>query len=368
VVARKTGTYTTQANTVCPSSPDKTKPLEAGCLYATQNGFTNGSNNQTVSMAAGTSSLGSVSPSYWVTATVSENIPTLFSRVLGQSAMTVRSSAIAGVYSNTGNCVYLLDPTASKAFEDTGGTATLGCGIVVDSNASNAFNTTAHDALTLNNGASISVHGQWSDSTSGGCCTFNGGGSVLQNQASVANPVSGLTAPTPAATCTADPMVSGAHAALTPGTYCSISISNTGGGSNALTLNPGVYIMKTGDFHQSGGIVNALGVTLYFPTTGGAINVTAGTFNLTAPTGTSTDGIAIWEAGTSSGAITGGGSSITGLIYMPSAHLDYTGGSSGAETIVVDTLKITGGSIAGAASSSFLSNGSTASGIYLLPN
>jgi hypothetical protein len=53
---------------------------------------------------------------------------------------------------------------------------------------------------------------------------------------------------------------------------------------------------------------------------------------------------------------------------MPQAHLDYTGGGSGAETIVVDTLKVTGGSIAGASSSTYFSNGHTATGVYLLPN
>jgi hypothetical protein len=164
-------------------------------------------------------------------------------------------------------------------------------------------------------------------------------------------------------------MVAGAHAALNPGTYCSISVSNTGGGSSALTLNPGVYIMKTGSFKQSAGIINATGVTLYFPTTGGAMDVTGGTLNLSAPSdGGSTDGIAVWEAGTTGGKITGGGSSISGLIYMPSAHLDYTGGPSSVQTLVVDTLNVTGGSISGPAQSKYFSNGYTATGVYLLPN
>jgi uncharacterized membrane protein len=129
VAAKATGTYTTHGDNVCPESPDRTRPLEAGCLYATQNGFTNGSHSQTVSMASGTAPLGSVHPDYWVRATVSENIPTLFSRILGQAGMMVRASAVAGAYNNSGDCVYVLNPTAQKAFEDTGGSFTLGCGI-----------------------------------------------------------------------------------------------------------------------------------------------------------------------------------------------------------------------------------------------
>jgi len=365
--AKEFSVYTTQSDTACPASPSQTKPLDAGCLYATQNGFTNGSRGQTVTMAGGITAVGSLLPAYWVKATVSESITATFSQVLGNKIMVATASATAGVFVNSGPCVYVLDPTAQKAFTDTGGSFTSACGIAVDSNASNAMNTTGHNAITMNNGANITVHGLWSDSTSGGCCKFNGGGAVLQNQASFSNPVTGLTAPTPASSCIADPGISAAHAPLDPGTYCAISVSNTGGGSTALTLNTGTYLMKTGSFKVSGGIVNATsGVTLYFPTTGGAIDVTGGTLNLTAPVGGSTDGVAVWEDGTTSGAITGGTSTINGMIYMPSAHLDYTGGPSSTQTIVVDTLNITGGSIGGQAISKYLSGAGVPAGVYLI--
>jgi len=365
VAAQNSGKFTKQDAGACPDNPDNDKPLDVGCLYATQNGFTNGNHGQTVTMTGGITAVGSLKPEYWVKATVSERMPVLFSAILGNTAMTASASATSGVFVNSGACVYVLDPTAQKAFEDTGGLFTLGCGILVDSNASNAMNTTGHNAIIENNGANITVHGQWSDSTSGGCCTFNGGGAVLQNQPSVANPITGLTAPTPAGTCTPDPMVSAAHAALSQGTYCSISISNTGNGT-ALTLNPGTYIMTQGDFHVSGGTVNANGVTLYFASSCQcAPDVTGGTFNLTAPAGTSMDGVAIWEAGTKSGDLTGGSSTINGLIYMPSANLDYTGGPSNAQTIVFDTLQVTGGSIGGPAVSKYFNNGSFG-GVFLI--
>src|SRR5579872_5751147 len=56
VAAKAAGTYTVQADTACPSTLSASVPLQAGCMYAVQNGFTNGASRRTVSMAAGTSS------------------------------------------------------------------------------------------------------------------------------------------------------------------------------------------------------------------------------------------------------------------------------------------------------------------------
>jgi hypothetical protein len=184
--------------------------------------------------------------------------------------------------------------------------------------------------------------------------------------------MSGMTAPTPAGTCdNSAANIASAHANLNPGTYCSISISNTGTGS--LTLNPGTYIMSSGNFTVTGGTVIANGVTIYFPSTSpGGINVTGGNFTLTAPSGGSMDGIAVWEAGTGNGTITGVCSGCTatfgGVIYMPKAHLDLTGGTGTMlGTLVVDTMTVTGGNFGGPSQSSYFNNGSTPAGVYLLP-
>ena len=129
-------TPTAQADTTCPSSLSTTVPWQVGCAFAKQNGFTNASNNQTVSIQIGSGSTGipvsGVTPTkYWVAATVSESIPTLFSAVLGRQWLTVRSRATEGVYSAAaGGCVYVLDPTDSGALSMSGTTTiTSGCGI-----------------------------------------------------------------------------------------------------------------------------------------------------------------------------------------------------------------------------------------------
>ena len=106
-VAPGTNNLPCQSNTACPATLHADKPLEAGCLYAKQNGFVNGGNHstQSVSMAAGTTGspvTGVASPSYWVTATVSESIPTLFSAVLNQYWMNVSAKSSAAVFGGGG--------------------------------------------------------------------------------------------------------------------------------------------------------------------------------------------------------------------------------------------------------------------------
>ena len=81
----------TQASTSCPSTIDTSKPWNVGCDFAIHNGFSNGVNNRTVKIQIGSGSTGipvtGVSPNkYWVSATVTEQIPALFSWVLGKSA------------------------------------------------------------------------------------------------------------------------------------------------------------------------------------------------------------------------------------------------------------------------------------------
>src|SRR3954469_22314753 len=57
VAAAKAGgstNYTVPASTSCPSSPTNSTSAGAGCLYAKQNGFTNGVGNRTVTYQTGT--------------------------------------------------------------------------------------------------------------------------------------------------------------------------------------------------------------------------------------------------------------------------------------------------------------------------
>ena len=70
-----------------PSLTNTADPVIVACLYAKQNGFTNGANGgkQKVSVEANTtaSPVAGISPSYWISVTVSEKLPLTFLSVLG---------------------------------------------------------------------------------------------------------------------------------------------------------------------------------------------------------------------------------------------------------------------------------------------
>src|SRR5581483_4584998 len=93
-------------------------------------GFTNSGKQQVMYQANTTGNpVSGSSPNYWVRFTVTEQIPTLFSAVLGMKNTTVSARSTAGVWNGaTGGCVYVLSPN-SGAWSQSGGTFTTGCGI-----------------------------------------------------------------------------------------------------------------------------------------------------------------------------------------------------------------------------------------------
>ena len=210
--------------------------------------------------------------------------------------------------------------------------------------------------VNLNNGSYLKIHGGYNMSNGSVNPMIN----MQTSQPAVADPFAGMTAPTPSLPAHADPG-SGTPGIIPAGTYSSISINN-----GSWTLGSGTFIITAGDFKVNNGTVNtaAGGATLYFPNGSGNFNISNGTMNLTAPSGT---GIAIWKDGPSSStaAWTNGTYNITGVIYMPYTALKYSNGSADQEqTIVVDTLTLSNGSIQKAAASSLASG--MAGGAYLM--
>jgi hypothetical protein len=344
-----------------PATPSDN--IQAGCMYARDNGFaTAGKRKLTFQSGVGAApTAGGVTISYWTVARASEEVPQLFSAVLGHPTMTVVARATAGAKdAASGGCVYLLDPNANKSFTMTGGNFSTGCGIYVNSNKNDAAYMTGGN-LSLNNGANLMIHGLLSKS--GG--TISPSGNVKQNQPSISDPFSGMTAPTPAGSCTADPHISGGNSNIIyPGTYCSITIS----GGNNIYFASGTYIVKSGSLTVSGGNFSSSlsNLLVYIPAgnSSGKINITGGNMRWTGPYGGSTDGLVFWVANSAAQNITGGNYTINGVTYMPSAALTYTGGNGTQQTVVAATLKVNGGNISAPASSSYFTGGGGAGGVF----
>jgi hypothetical protein len=348
----------------CASSPTNppTNSFDTACLYAQANGYTNGG-RKTVTVAATTTT--GTSNVYSMTVKVTEQLPPTFLSVVGAGSWTtIAAQASGGVNASSGGgCIYVLDPTMQKAFPMTGATFSTGCGIYVNSNQSNAFFMSG-GTLTLTSGAKVKVHGGFS--TTGG--TVSPSGSVLTSQSSVSDPMSGMTAPTPAASCLTDPNITGGSGnVISPGTYCGITVK---GGTNT-QFQSGIYILKTGNLKISGGTFSstAPNVLFYIPAsnTTGKISITCCNTTWNGLVGNGADGVVFWVANSAAQTVTGGSYSINGVYYMPSAALTYTGGTGTTQTIIADSLTVTGGTITSPASSSYFTGTTQPGGAFLVP-
>jgi len=103
-----------QSATICSASA--TGNFLVACQYALQNGIPYGN----MKIAANTTTpFNGAAVSYWVTATVTQNLTPSFMQVAGFTSATVAASASGAVVSTGGTgggCIYSLDPSAAQAF------------------------------------------------------------------------------------------------------------------------------------------------------------------------------------------------------------------------------------------------------------
>ncbi len=256
------------------------------------------------------------------------------------ATMDVGARAVAIAGSASSDCVLVLDPTAQNSASLSGGaTLTLkGCGLGVNSTSSSGLNMSGGATITT---SSVSLGGASYGSSGGSKLTSTK--PIAYNQSPIANPYSSRTIPSFSGCLQTNLQISHTPASpLNPGVYCGgINIS----GGATVTLNPGSYIMNGGNFNVSGGsTVNGTGVTIILTTSTsnysniGAIIVSGGSgLNISAPTSGGLSGMAIWvdsrSPNTNQDNISGGAAiQITGLIYMPSVTVTYSGGSSTGNT------------------------------------
>lgn len=341
---------TTSVCAASPSNPPQNN-FDAACLYANANGFgTTGNQSVTISAGSGSPSNVGVSANYWLIATATKTSPLTFLRVLGLSTMSISASATAAVMGNTsGGCIYVLDPNSSGAYTQVGNTTVQSnCGIYDNSSSSGAF--------VVKGGGVVTASG-----------IYVVGGTTLNNNTTVRpTPTTGANAMTDPFASLPSPSVgscdhtntqfsSGTVVTLSPGVYCNgIKAS----GNAQITLQPGTYVLNGGGLQISSSFItlNGSGVTLYNTSSGYAFApitiVGNATVNLSAPTSGDYQGILMYQdrsITSSAASAIGGGSteSFSGTIYMPTATLDFAGGSSTNSltmALVVNDIDIVGNS------------------------
>ena len=291
------------------------------------NGFTDGSNNVTVTVYSPPNDGPHAGLFGYVEVLVTAVQPTFFMRIVGVNSETVTARAV-GYLNNSQNCMYALGTTGGITYNGTGGISAPNCGIMDNENL-------------LNNGtgnitaSQIGVHGSATD---------NGTGQITPTPTTgivpAVDPLSYLQPPTPSG-C----LPNGAGKAngtqpviLNPGNYCGgISIN----GTQNVTLNAGMYTVTGGGITFNGtGTVSGTGVTLYIGSTGGGVSLNGTqTVDLVAPTSGNYAGILFYQnpGNTSTATINGTqNSKFEGALYFPSAQLTINGtGDKAAYTIAV---------------------------------
>ncbi|MFN7998263.1 MAG: pilus assembly protein TadG-related protein [Bryobacteraceae bacterium] len=337
--------------TSCPASiTTPSNPVENGCMYATQNGFSP-STTQTVKYTAGTGTpptAPGVSTAYWVTFYVTQQVPQMFSAVAGNTTGVIAARATAAVAPSK-DCVYALSRTAPQGLS-VGGTASLtsSCGIYV--------NSTSSTALSTNGGGDITAPEY---DISGGVSTHSPLVPTPNTGAPPASdPLAGLTTPASAPyTCDYKNFTSkNSDVTLTPGVYCGgINVGNA-----TYTFNSGNYILVGGGLTTQSTNSHIVGNGVMFYNTFGntdkgnfsysPININANsTVSLTAPNSGTYAGILFFEDRNAPENYDsyGGGSTATyqGVIYAKNADITLYGNSSVTSQytiIVANTISLIG--------------------------
>lgn len=343
----------------CPSTlTTATNNLEAGCLYAKDNGFTTSARQKVVIQSGtGNSPSGNATTDYWVVVRVSERVPQLFSRVLGITDANITARATTGTRTaSSGGCVIVMNPTASGAITMTGtSNITTGCGVFDNSNASDAVNIVGGGTIRTTGTAKTSIVGNW-----------NGSGTIspapVTGAATLSDPFEDMNPPSYSG-CDDAGINLGSHAnkninpsGSTPYVICGgIDLS----AQSRLSLGTGTYVVKGGISLGAQTSMSGTGVTIYVES--GAVSMAGGaSVSLSAPTTGYYQGILFFQdpANTNDATLVGGTSQqMNGVLYFPKAHLNYTGGSSTQATqttILSDTLTLVGNSnISAAATTNF---------------
>jgi hypothetical protein len=288
-----------------------------------------------------------VKVNYWVTYTVTESMPLLFSSVLGNKNGTVAVRATGGIVGSSGPCILVLDPAAQNAFVASGAAnVNATCGIAVNSTNSKAMVVSGSACVTA---SSIRVVGNYDGSSS---CAIQP--TPKTGVTATPDPLSSLAAPSYSNCDHTNFTLSNITATLSPGTYCNgITIQS----NVTATFGSGQYILLGGGLTVSSNSSSISGSAVSFYNTANSqysykpITISGGaTATLSAPSSGAMAGILFFQdrsiSSSSQNQVTGASSTtLTGTLYFPTTKLVYSGGSSAdaaAVTIITDLLEFSG--------------------------
>ncbi|HEX9198924.1 MAG TPA: pilus assembly protein TadG-related protein [Acidobacteriaceae bacterium] len=297
---------------------------------------------------------------------VSQPVSTIFLGVFNRtSAMTVSARAVASAGQSSPTCLCLEGASGTDLTLNNGSTINMtSCGITVDSNGSSAVQLGGGAYLSASSLGSISTNWDNSSNVNNGA-QISSTTKVVQGIKTACHPA---LPPVPAynsSLCTADPSTNyGGGSAYSVGPGAAFSTTQFGGlvcynsltvGSNGqkVNLNPGIYIIKSGQLHFESGSGNSSntggdGVFFYLTGTASLVIDNGANANLTAPTSGDYNGTLIFQdpSDTQPISVQGGSKMVySGTIFAPSSNITLGNGSntSISSDIVANTLTVNGG-------------------------
>ncbi len=250
--------------------------------------------------------------------------PAFFSAVIGTDTVNVTARSVAGTVVAKPICLMTLDPIDGNSFNvKDGSTLTVeGCAIHVNSDDS--------DALEVENSSTIDA-----------AAVYVVGG--MDNQGTIspdpvtgvppmADPLAYLTPPPYGGCDYTDMELKGGTHTLSPGVYCDGLELKDGA---VVTFEPGIYVIKDGEFKVSGGSsVQGDGVGFYL--TGDNVQVEfsdGGTIDLSAPTEGPMAGLIFYQGPDADpgrmNKLRGNSDAIyEGTLYFPDQDIEIKGGST----------------------------------------
>ncbi len=311
---------------------------------ALNNGFTSGGGDS-ITVNYPPSSGPSTGSTTAVEVIVSRPGDRLLSQVVfgGNTSIVARAVATADI---NDSCVWALNPSSPSALRVSGGAVVeLNCGILVRSTNNNGLFQNGSGCLEA---SVIKVAGNYSAA----CVTPT----PLTGATTFPDPLASLQPPSyGGCDYTANITVnSSSPQTLTPGTYCGKIRVNA---NATLTFDPGLYVLDGAGLDVSGqGTVNGTDVSFYLTQNSGvpdSITISGGaTVTLTADPYGPLPGILFYHdraaTGNATHRFTGGSHmNLSGVLYFPSTSVDFSGGSSLADSqaiLIADTVEFSGNS------------------------
>jgi hypothetical protein len=308
-----------------------TSASSAAAADAAKNGFQDGVNDTTVSINPNYSSTYTgTSPA--VEVQITKKYPRFFAAVFGNGKDAIATRAVARLTDLNPYCLYQLGTGVAPNFSSMTFNGHY-CGIVMNGNAN--FNSARIDAAVIGysgdtpatTGATFVEAQPTRSLPAQDPCQRIPGCAYLAN-----NPPSNTN-------CTQAQGSQGSTVYLNGGCYNGMSLSKSN-----VVFNPGVYVLSSGSYNFNQATLYGNGVTFYIED-GVQLNFNAVVFNLSPPTTGPTQGVLMYQVPSNTNSVNfnnSGSQVVSGLLYFPSATVNFNGSLGAYTVLVVNNMNFNG--------------------------